>query len=123
MYILRLLALRFYAFLHPVADWRGRIAQANEGNTVWPAPVEGKSKLSGFPLQWILAEPDASAPSGLRYPEQMTCLGCRTSIRDVALGVRCARCGIPLHERCAGMRKAFDVPMCGWCGCFFHESP
>lgn len=105
---------RWRCFFRPVPEWEDRAIQARHRDLVWPPPVPGKPPLFGFPVEWIIAERDAATPSGLRYPDHATCEECREEIpaRD---GVRCLRCGVPMHPRCAGMRHSLSPPACPRC--------
>ena len=119
MKIIRRIAAVFQHFINfvtPMPDWAGRVQDRNSGCIVWPHPIPGYDKLAGFPIQWILAHADAQEPSGLSYYDHAMCAHCHDDIGDTKAGVRCARCGVPLHDgRCAGMQDSLAVPVCGWC--------
>ena len=66
-----------------------------------------------WPIDWLLAEgaPLDESPTGLRWLKGVQC-----AVTDVPIGgnigVRCARCGRPLHQKQAGMHNTLDVPAC-----------
>lgn len=82
------------------------------------------AQVIGAPLAWCLLAPDAEGQ--LRVTDSI-CAVSEAPIQgaptitvdqksDVShYGVRCARCGIPIHFRHSGMRTLFDVPSCPPC--------
>ena len=109
---------RVLCWLFPPKGWRKLVKQRRHGSIKWPAPVEGKPALVGFPLQWLVASADPETSSGLRYPTSgVQCSACGGAVEPAASAVRCARCGVPLHdnEDCAHMEDSLDIPACRWC--------
>lgn len=82
----------------------------------------GQDGLTGAPLEWSLLERE---PGSRRVRSVVArcattgnlVAGATEAHHDlpVVWGVRCARCGVPLDVRVAGMRTSFDVPMCRPC--------
>ena len=110
---MRLLS-RVLAFLRPILRWEGRVRARNEGRVRWSNPTAGMPDLVGFPAEWIVVEADSESAQGFRYPEHVDCGACGCAVVPQS-AVRCARCGVYLHELCAGMANSLDVPSCSWC--------
>lgn len=83
----------------------------------------GDGNCIGAPLAWSLNQREES---GRVVPVEATCawtgktINGATPIVDEQFdltnwGVRCARCGVPLHVLEAGMTGSFDVPSCPPC--------
>lgn len=100
--------------------WEALVQDAANGRTVWDPPLPGKNKLIGAPLEWVNAVADADEPSGFRLVlEPCRCTDCQTSSTPLEMTpdtcARCARCGVPLDLRHAGVRNSFEVPSCPRC--------
>jgi hypothetical protein len=102
----------------PAKDgWKALVQQVAEKGVYQDASV------IGAPLAWCLLARDAE---GHLQAVETTCAVSGVSISSVTpladgkadvsnFGVRCARCGVPIHFRHAGMKTVFDVPSCPPC--------
>lgn len=90
-------------------------------------PLWQKGGVFGLPLEYTLLTRE---DSGRIVPYEETCLwsGARIEgstplvpgpeglVHDLShWGVRCARCGVPIHSKHAGMRFGNDIPSCPPC--------
>lgn len=106
--------------LPPVDGWKDLVREVSSVD-LWQ-----KDGLFGLPLEWTLLTRDAF---GVHAVETI-CAWSGVPVSGVTLlmgdpenpthdlsrwGVRCARCGVPLHCREAGMRGSTDVPSCVPC--------
>lgn len=81
------------------------------------------ARVVGAPLSWCLLAQDAEgqlqsvettcAVSGVRISAATPLVDGKADVSH--FGVRCARCGVPLHFRHAGMKTLVDVPSCPPC--------
>lgn len=106
--------------LSPVPKWRALLAD------VVSVPLYRKDEMFGAPLEWSLYARD---PTGRLVAVEETCAwtglsvsGATPIVDPVAaeidysrFGVRCCRCGVPIHVWHSGMRTSIDVPSCPPC--------
>lgn len=115
----RLVLWRYGVKLPAKQDWQARIQKVVRNGGVYVG--EG---VVGAPIQWSLL---MVGPSGKLEPLETTCASTgvrigphapvtRDGARDFThFGVRCARCGIPLHCKAAGMAHTLAIPACEPC--------
>ncbi len=113
----------------PIEGWDTRILDyAVKGNATWPNPCtpDGKPALQPWPFPWLLAvsnaerSPPAEDPGATRRGFWFAPTVCAKDDKPIhgAEGARCARCGIEVCNRCAGislMASFGDVPSCEDC--------
>lgn len=108
------LLLRFF---RPLRGWKDRLGAFAGGQVMWPVPGRPDAqKVFPFPVEWTavrVLQPGEGHSRGWE-PLAAPCADCG-EIVPAPYGVRCARCGVVLHELCAGMRMSNDVPACVVC--------
>ena len=128
MLLLRSCCLRLRVFLWrklgvklpAIRGWKARV-RAVSSVPLWQDEAEG---IVGLPLEWTLLTRDATrrvvpvevecAWTGIWVSGATPILGDR-GVDMSRWGVRCARCGVPLHVRHAGMVMPNDTPSCPPC--------
>ena len=115
--------LRLYLYrrvrlpLPAVRGWWALLAEFSRVS-VWK-----KDGIVGAPLEWSLYERE---PGGRLVSVSATCQWSGASVSGATpivdeqvdlthFGVRCARCGVPVHASHAGMAHSFSVPSCVPC--------
>lgn len=105
--------------LPALPNWEQRVRE-----TVRNGGVYVGDGVIGAPLQWSLLQ---LTPEGQLVPVETFCAVTgvvitptahvdRDGVRDFsAFGVRCARCGVPLHCKAAGMVTTLSIPSCRPC--------
>ncbi len=111
---------KWIAFFCPVTGWKKRYLAFKGGQTTWEVPGHPKaSKVVPFPVEWIPHrtagefDDEATRKRGFEFLPAV----CVDSGKEAPIGkgVRCLRCGIPLHESAAHMVSGFDPPYCKRC--------
>lgn len=113
-YLWRSFGLRYSA----VKGWTALVHEVS-GTPLWQS-----NGLVGLPLDWTLLRRDET---GRVVPVESVCAwsgdrisGSAPAVGDQEFdlsqwGVRCARCGSPIHSKYAGMKLPNDVPSCPPC--------
>lgn len=100
--------------LPALPGWEDRVAEWARATLACEVPFAPL----GAPVEWSLVQP-SETPGRLRpYAAYCAVTGRRISGASSPMeqwGVRCARCGVPLHVSAAGMKHSFDIPRCGPC--------
>lgn len=102
-------------------DWRALLEAFNQSGGIWQ-----QDGICGVPLQWTLFRWSDDEPRRL-IAETARCAATGNAIETspplkgpkqadgARLGVRCARCGIALCAKAAGMQHELSVPSCSGC--------
>lgn len=108
-------------------NWADLVREVASVDLWMSPPKDGLSGLVGAPLEWRLLERDRE---GRVVALDATCAwsgrplhggvpiveGPEGPVHDLSSwGVRCARCGVPVHCENAGMKFGNDVPSCPPC--------
>lgn len=112
----------FLSRFWPLGGWRARVVRFHRvfsrgGLPVWKVPGRPDvPPIAPFPMEWVAATvypPGEGPPRGWEALTTAPCSACGTILGTN--GVRCARCGVLLHEGCAGLEQSVDVPACAAC--------
>ncbi len=95
--------------LPPEQGWSSRVRDVASCDGVWIG-----DGLVGAPIEWSLLTRDGTGKIVPRIEQCAICQQPASGASDVMeqWGVRCARCGVPLHCREAGMRNSLSIPSC-----------
>lgn len=105
----------------PVQGWREILDVFNSGGGIWQ-----QDGICGVPLQWALYHWSDGEPRKL-VEDRGVCAVTGNAVEPspplkghrqadgARLGVRCARCGIVLCAKAAGMKHELSVPSCPGC--------
>lgn len=110
----------WFCWFRPIEGWLPRLKEFNAGRTVWPHPVTGEPKIVPWPKEWLVistSADDLKTENGKKNGfEFMSCF-CSESMKSVpaGAGVRCVRCGVPLHPNHASMLTDASPPSCSRC--------
>ncbi len=123
MVLFRTYTLWFF-WLVPKSGWKDRYKKYKAGQTSWPMPnrPDGtpRNPILPWPVEWLVAEThpaQLNSEKGLKYGLEFVATRCAESGEHLppGVGVRCLRCGVPLHPSRAGMVAATDPPGCRRC--------
>ena len=106
-------------WFRPIPGWKQRYKAFLGGKNVWDVPGRPDvPKVVPFPVEWIPhrfegLQSEEEVKRGFAL-ESVTCVD-TGDYAPVGVGVLCIRCGVPLHEKAAGMTNGFDPPKCKRC--------
>lgn len=114
---------RFLIPLPAIVGWAALVRSIATSDGVY---VDHETNAVGAPMQWSLATLDGTrvvftdaicawsgAPISGATPLVYKNGPDAPAEHDIDhYGVRCARCGVPIHVRLAGMKSSFDAPSC-----------
>lgn len=114
---------RFWVPLPPIEGWKGLL------EAVSSVDVYQKDGMVGAPLEWSLYAYEGEGDTNRLIPVEALCAWTGVAISGATpivdplkeeidyahFGVRCCRCGVPIHVHASGMKSSFDTPSCPPC--------